>query len=186
MGRRGKRHARIASVSAPTRNTVSPRFRARSFRFCRQRKSTDAISGNVIVSLEYSSLAICEPAHYTARPSKPAAFGFASLRGLILSESVSSLAKRRGSRRTPARASSARNHRSGIRSSLKPANAFGRVGVLRLRGCFASRSSYCVQDDSPVAASLSSRPSAGEEVDTPSILMLDNTYVACCAAGCSP
>ena len=165
---------------------MSPRFRARSFRFCRQRKSTDAISGNVIVSLEYSSLAICEPAHYTARPSKPAAFGFASLRGLILSESVSSLAKRRGSRRTPARASSARNHRSGIRSSLKPANAFGRVGVLRLRGCFASRSSYCVQDDSPVAASLSSRPSAGEEVDTPSILMLDNTYVACCAAGCSP
>jgi len=127
MGRRGKRHARIASVSAPTRNTVSPRFRARSFRFCRQRKSTDAISGNVIVSLEYSSLAICEPAHYTARPSKPAAFGFVgpgAVSSCLPPRTHPERARLFASEETreskdPARAPSARNNRSGIRSSLK-------------------------------------------------------------------
>jgi hypothetical protein len=57
MGRRGKRHARIASVSTPTRITVSVRLRARILRFCRQRRSRDAISGNVTAGLGDSSLA---------------------------------------------------------------------------------------------------------------------------------
>src|SRR6185437_13478797 len=163
MGRRGRRPARIASVSTPTRSTVTLRFRASRFRFCRQRKSTDAISGNVIVSLEYSSLAICEPANYTARPSKLAAFG------LDGRDAVSC--------RLPPRSHSERTRlfaceeTRGLKDPLpvphlpgtiargfvagsRPANALGRVGVLRLRGCFAARSSYCAEDDSPVAVAI--------------------------------
>src|ERR1700693_4084860 len=100
MGRRGKRQARIASVSTPTRITVSLRFRARMFRFCRQRRSTDAISGNVTAGLGDSSVARFATGELYRSFDRPTKFGFCcgiavcnsdSLRSVILSEPVSSL-----------------------------------------------------------------------------------------------
>jgi len=81
-------------------------------------------------------------------------FHLVSLRGLILSEPVSSLAKRRGSRRTLPVPHLPGTIARGFVARSRPANAFGRVGVLRLRGCFASQSSSCAQNDSPVAVAI--------------------------------